>query len=260
MLYVVDDLDRCSHVGVVKTLEAVRLVMGIPQVIVIIAIDQRIALASLALHYKDLAGYHEQGDPGMIARDYLGKVIQLPIYLHAADNDTISSFVDRVLLNDSGINAEIVSPSGNSINQNSHYPSNESTYSSESKTYPRDALDKSVKNEAAIEKIEYQFSPPEKEVFKERIKKFQFSNPRQIKRLYNSFNLLRHLLGSEQANDHMLVLFWLEYLNSCYPGERKKINEKRHEFLSEQLKNEDYYNQIERQVKPFVLPAWDRVT
>lgn len=55
-----------------------------------------------------------------------------------------------------------------------------------------------------------------------------------IKVTARGFNLLRHLLGSEQANDHMLVLFWLEYLNSCYPGERKKINEKCHEFLSEQ--------------------------
>jgi hypothetical protein len=71
--------------------------------------------------------------------------------------------------------------------------------------------------------------------------------------------LIRHLLGSDQANDHMLVLFWLEYQNSSNPAERKNISEKRHEFLSEQLRSEGYYNQIERQVKPFVLPAWDRV-
>lgn len=170
MLYVVDDLDRCSHAGVVKTLEAVRLVMGIPQVIVIIAIDQRIALASLALHYKDLAGYHEQGNPGMIARDYLGKVIQLPIYLHAADNDTITAFVDRVLLDESAITAgthkDEVSSSGVAANQNFHQISGESTHSSPSQPYIRNVSVESIKNDAAIEKIEYQFSPLEKKLSK----------------------------------------------------------------------------------------------
>ena len=91
-LFVVGDRDWCSHAGVVKTLEAVRLVMGIKQVVVIIAIDQRIVLALLALHYKDLAVHHDHQDPSIIARDYLGKVIQLLVQLHMADEETVTAF------------------------------------------------------------------------------------------------------------------------------------------------------------------------
>lgn len=265
LLYVVDDLDRCSHIGIVKTLEAVRLVMGIPQVIVIIAIDQRIALASLALHYKDLAGYHEQHNPGMIARDYLGKVIQLPVQLHAADADTITSFIESVLLNDSNTDLSAQESQKNTAKSNNNsdikHELNETTNESSVQSQREVNSDNSQESITKIvEKIEYQLSLNEKQVFKERIKKFNFSNPRQIKRLYNSFNLLRHLLGSEQVNDHMLVLFWLEYLNSCNPDERKSVNEKRYEFLDEQFKNEDYYKKIERQVKSFVLPALEQFT
>ena len=42
LLFVIDDLDRCGPEGIVKTLEAIRLVLEIQRVIVIIAVDERI--------------------------------------------------------------------------------------------------------------------------------------------------------------------------------------------------------------------------
>ena len=249
LLFVVDDLDRCSQDGVVRTLEAVRLIMGIPQVTVIIAIDQRIALASLALHYKDLAGYHDEQDPGAIARDYLGKVIQLPVQLHAADGATVTSFVDEVLL----ANIPKVLFSGHS-SDNDH--SLELTSTSESIT---ESITESFEPELitpqvmyAEERTEYQLSPGEREAFKEQVNLFGFHNPRQLKRLYNSFNLLRHLYGSDQVNYHMQALFWLEYLNSLSAEKRREAEKNRDKYVA---LDDERYKTIELQVKPFVLPA-----
>ncbi len=261
LLFVVDDLDRCNHIDVVKILEAVRLIMGVPQVTVIIAIDQRIALASLALHYKDLEESHVGRDPGTIARDYLGKVIQMPVQLHAADGNTVTSFINQVLLNDAE-KPILKKTSGvpNRPNKNEHStPSNpldmELLGSGPDSLYP---LGKGVSEKPSfkvpvIGKIEYQLSPKEKQVFKDRVKQFGFHNPRQIKRLYNSFNLLRHLNGSDQADDHMLVLFWLEYLNSSSENEAGSGKNKDLMTL-----NTERYQVIEKQVKPFVLPALDK--
>ena len=59
--------------------------------------------------------------------------------------------------------------------------------------------------------------------------------------MYNSINLLRHLLGSDQADDHMLVLFWLAYLNSLLPKEGMTAKEIWSEFslLGERFKDDE---------------------
>jgi len=264
LLFVVDDLDRCSHGGVVKTLEAVRLIMGIPQVTVIIAIDQRIALASLALHYKDLAGYHEGQDPGAIARDYLGKVIQLPVQLNAADGETVAAFVDEVLLNhtvkptleqdrkisgasNDGYDSPSIASNAEQVTEKLAEP--------ESIQSQPDAgnLNETPSAPMPIEEVvEYKLSPAEKSAFKACVSQYEFHNPRQLKRLYNSFNLLRHLYGGDQAGEHLQVLFWLEYLN-CLPSvTRQEAEKNRNEFVG---LDDERYKTIELQVKPFVLPA-----
>ena len=260
LLFVVDDLDRCSHGGVVKTLEAVRLIMGIPQVTVIIAIDQRIALASLALHYKDLAGYHEGQDPGAIARDYLGKVIQLPVQLNAADGETVAAFVDEVLLNHTvkptleqdrkkpgASNDGYDPPSAEPVTEKRPEPKSTQPQSDAGNLNETPPAPKPVE-----EVVEYKLSPTEKLAFKACVAQYGFHNPRQLKRLYNSFNLLRHLYGGDQAGEHLQVLFWLEYLN-CLPSvTRQEAEKNRNEFVG---LGDERYKTIELQVKPFVLPA-----
>lgn len=264
LLFVVDDLDRCSHDGVIKTLEAVRLIMGIPQVTVIIAIDQRIALASLALHYKDLAGYHEGQDPGAIARDYLGKVIQLPVQLNAADGETVAAFVDEVLLNhtvkptleqdrkmpgfsNEGHDSPSITPTAEQVKEKRAEPE-----SIQSQPDAGNLNETSSTPELVNEVVEYQLSPAEKSAFKSCVAQYEFHNPRQLKRLYNSFNLLRHLYGGDQAGEHLQVLFWLEYLNNLLADKRREAEKSRNEFLG---LDDERYKTIELQVKPFVLPA-----
>jgi len=91
LLVVVDDLDRCHPGAVTETLDAIRLVMNLPRVAVIIAVDDRIAFRAVADHYKDL----EEGRRTRweIARDYLGKIIQLPVNLYDPWPSEVAEFV-----------------------------------------------------------------------------------------------------------------------------------------------------------------------
>lgn len=96
LLFIVDDLDRCSPEGIVKTFEAIRLVLNIPHVTVVVAVDQRIALAALALHYNSIAPYHTQKDARAIARDYFAKMIQLPIVVSDGDDESLIEFLSDI--------------------------------------------------------------------------------------------------------------------------------------------------------------------
>jgi hypothetical protein len=53
--------------------------MNLENVVVIIAIDPRMALAALANHYHDLAEKWSDQSSHDIARDYLGKIFTIPI-------------------------------------------------------------------------------------------------------------------------------------------------------------------------------------
>lgn len=92
LLVVVDDLDRCKPAYITETLDAIRLVMNLEKVAVIIAIDDRIAFRAVADHYRGLA---EDGKRSKeeIARDYLGKIIQLPVNLYDPWPWEVSGFI-----------------------------------------------------------------------------------------------------------------------------------------------------------------------
>ena len=103
-LFVVDDLDRCNPEGIVKTFEAIRLVLDIPQVTVVVAIDQRIALAALAQHYESWVKHHQYNNAAAIARDYLGKMIHLPIVLNPPTQDDVIGYMSYLWEEEKGSN------------------------------------------------------------------------------------------------------------------------------------------------------------
>jgi hypothetical protein len=91
----IDDLDRCGPKAIAETLDAIRLVMDVPNVIVCLAIDHRIAFRAVEEQYHELAD--EVRSKQEIARDYLGKIIQLPIHLDRPGESAVAKFVDSAL-------------------------------------------------------------------------------------------------------------------------------------------------------------------
>lgn len=251
LLFVVDDLDRCSPEAVVKVLEAVRLIMDLPNVAVLIAIDQKIALASLALRYRELA-VHYGADPKLIARQYLGKVIHVSITLEnpapkaveyylrnrlwAADNPpdppkpTEPTDPSKPLeptdpskpVDEDKKDKKPKPPEGNSSDKVADDPK-------EQKEQPRDK-DEEAKTLGSIKAPDGKGEPPpppiaivktpglsedQKNAFIHWANKFELANPRHIKRLDNAYNLIRMRYGDkDQAGkpDYRLVLLmWVEY-------------------------------------------------
>ncbi|MEA3277812.1 MAG: P-loop NTPase fold protein [Pseudomonadota bacterium] len=95
LLVIVDDLDRCHPKAIIDTLDAIRLVMDLENVAVILAIDDRIAFRAVAEHYKELADGSRTKEE--IARDYLGKIIQIPVNLYDPQTEHIKAFVEQAL-------------------------------------------------------------------------------------------------------------------------------------------------------------------
>ncbi|MCB9952107.1 MAG: hypothetical protein H6824_14090 [Planctomycetaceae bacterium] len=103
LIVFVDDLDRCDTECIVSTFDAVRLVMDRKDVIVVIAIDPRIALKAIAEHYEKLADDPKSGKGRTkeeIARDYLGKIIQLPVQLSPPHPVNLEEFIQQRLFPD----------------------------------------------------------------------------------------------------------------------------------------------------------------
>lgn len=314
MVFFVDDLDRCGPEGILKTLEAIRLMMDIPQVTVIIAVDHRIALAALAHHYKELASYQPDRPARAIARDYLGKIIQLPITLTQPDHETVDSFITKQLLTqgqskiklseilaaveDENYDWELLSDDALSVplppspSEGSHEQTKQSgnddnlgtpEITKGTKTDPSADMPKIPEIQEDADKPEEQFAlPPQlSAAFRYWTNQFHLHNPRQIKRLYNSYNLIWHYYGEteQRSTQHvysysrLLGLILLDYLNTLPSEKRKAVSR----FLEQKGVQASSLNGLEpahwehvreilsayprwrQEVEPFVLPALDAV-
>lgn len=263
-LFVVDDLDRCSSEGVVKTLEAIKLVMDLDHVVVLIAIDQRIALASLAEHYSTRSKQLDD-DPLSIARDYLGKIIHVPITLEEPSDKEVDGFLEQNLwAKHEAIPEQVTNgpaePEDNSDAQpleadivaSEELPPDDEANAADATgaAAPPTSPDPDASNDADNSK---QFEPPkqlqglskrQKGLFKTWTTKLQLRNPRQLKRLHNTYAFLRlrypqedEVITSsadviddvmnmtEDGTNHprLLMLLWLEYVNDLDAERRKAL-------------------------------------
>lgn len=348
LLFMIDDLDRCGVSGVVNTLEAVRLVMDRPNVTTIIAIDHRMALAALSVHYFDLADKGSDRTSHAIARDYLGKIFNLPIQLDEPGKDGLEAFIKDVLFSgeeDKDKDKEQDEKDGENKDASSELvDSPETTGDGASEEHTDEEFDQnSIDGEQTLEDgqggfevvsggdadqssdsdeddlSEEDVSGDDQEVVVEREsnstedierdtvndvikdtkdehKQFyelasclNLSNPRQLKRLHNSYRLLKAIefhrtddSTQTYGRNHlqlMTMLFWLEYV-SCLDVKQREVEE--HALLMRALKNgqkgnldgdhykkvrEDFgdesqvdqvlYNKTKKYVETFMLPCAD---
>lgn len=225
LIVFIDDLDRCDPDSITKTLDAVRLVMDVKNVFVVIGIDHRIALRAVGDHYKKLAdGQHSAKD---IARDYLGKILQLVIVLNQPTDDELKTFVQEglfpetiIMKKDSGVVEgekekdfeeavkELLEDKAELVTETDEKKFETSTSSDnligEAGSLKKNLVDKenSIIEEEKEENLwrkEIEFSTDESELFAELAVTFELRNPRQLLRLRNSYGLLKLLYGIQNA-------------------------------------------------------------
>jgi len=222
LLFVVDDLDRCSPEGIVKTFEAIRLILDLPQVTVVIAVDQRIALASLALHYEKLTKHHQLSDSSAIARDYLGKMIQLPIIINDCDSSNLTDYLSHLWHDDESgeelpkwkqllkdVETPEVTDEESSQSQNEYRFEDLHEFQSNKKLLSKNEIAQQINSRTFFEpKFEvkvkrFGLSEGQKAAFAYWSDKLGLRNARQLKRLYNSYNLIRHVSNEEDLAVHL---------------------------------------------------------
>ncbi|MFC0349356.1 KAP family P-loop NTPase fold protein [Undibacterium danionis] len=324
LLFVIDDLDRCSPEGIVKVFEAVRLVLEIPQVSVLIAVDPKIALAALALHFEKVSKHHAFNNANAIARDYLAKVIHIPIVLAQPDPDGIQLFVEKLwertlsesdkkfLENHSGEiqkqamlsldKTSAVSSEGGRPQVALKLPTESSSIEKKEIDSPQLEMDATLNSDIKTEAktltkkdevtkevkltLVASLSRTQKSAFVHWLKYFGLTNPRQVKRLNTTYNLM--LTANENwdekpidvdvgvampnmDNAHyypvLITLFVLEYLNGLdaqrTPLKKRLFNPSANTCVNTVVTEEfiQFFSQLRLQrdylklVEPFVLPA-----
>jgi hypothetical protein len=82
----IDELDRCPLERIVDILEAIKLFLAEDIFIVFLGVDTRVAAEAIRLHYKDVK------NPDL-PREYLEKIVQLPLRVPQADEDEIKEYL-----------------------------------------------------------------------------------------------------------------------------------------------------------------------
>ncbi|MCA1815832.1 MAG: KAP family NTPase [Acidobacteria bacterium] len=86
----IDELDRCPLERIVDILEAIKLFLAEDLFIVFLGVDTRVAAEAIRLHYKEVR------NPDL-PREYLEKIVQLPLRVPTARGDSIRKFLENFM-------------------------------------------------------------------------------------------------------------------------------------------------------------------
>lgn len=89
LIIMIDDLDRCTPERILETLEAIKLFLSVKKTTFIIAVDEEVVRYSIKRKYPQLA----QGEEIDISKDYIEKIIQLPIKLPELSDIDIKNYL-----------------------------------------------------------------------------------------------------------------------------------------------------------------------
>lgn len=98
LVVIIDNLDRCLPVNAIHTLEAIRLFLFLTNTAFIIAADEEMIRSSLADYFKGASDRHQ--------RDYLDKLIQMPIRVPKAGVREIRSYLFMLYVIEHGLSDE----------------------------------------------------------------------------------------------------------------------------------------------------------
>lgn len=85
----IDDLDRCLPDTIIETLEAIKLFLFVPGTSFVIAADPRIVKYAVRLRFPELPGTETE-----VGRDYLEKLIQIPLSIPPLSGAEIESYMN----------------------------------------------------------------------------------------------------------------------------------------------------------------------
>jgi hypothetical protein len=199
LLVVVDDLDRCSPGAIKQVFDAVRLVAHIRGVSVIVALDDRIAFAAVAKFFAEF-GINDR-EPSQVARDYLAKVFNVSVRLEDAAPETVATYIRSHIF------------------EQPEQPATQNASAAGSQNNPSQSPGEALQHEVAA--------------FVAFANEFEFTNPRELWRLRQTWSLLKGMALPASAAEPVLN----EWMRHMFLRERlmQGTNEQRRlaaEFLN----------------------------
>lgn len=89
LIIMIDDLDRCTPDRILETLEAIKLFLSVKHATFIIAMDEDVITYSVRRKYPPL----NQGGEIDVSKDYIEKIVQLPIKLPELSEIDIKNYI-----------------------------------------------------------------------------------------------------------------------------------------------------------------------
>ncbi|MEK6371246.1 MAG: P-loop NTPase fold protein [Acidobacteriota bacterium] len=85
----IDDLDRCLPDTIIETLEAIKLFLFVPRTAFVIGADERLIQYAVRKNFPELPGAEAE-----VGRDYLEKLIQVPVHIPPLSSTEIESYMN----------------------------------------------------------------------------------------------------------------------------------------------------------------------
>ena len=216
IILVIEDLDRCSPDRIVNTLEAIRLLASLDNVIVVFTVDGEQLLNAVAL--KSLNSFVDQKQSQQIARDFLGKLFQLVIELDEPNPSQLSQFIQKRLYDSIEVGIEVT----DSFKRSEYLK--QQVKEKADKEFKVDWEEAENEEEQASEVSDSYLKSTlaEVEYFTLLTGLFNIGNPRTLIRLHNSITLLKGLfpiliIDSEKLKQHIFYLFFNEVYTEGIP-------------------------------------------
>jgi hypothetical protein len=220
LVVVVDDLDRCSSSAIAATLDAIRLVMDLAGVMVIVALDERICLRAVAHEYESLTT--PQRSENEIARDFLAKIVQLPIRLEPPTS--LENFLAHDLFREDGpftaarVSEAAQTPRPTTRAGDGHEPAQVPNEEERAQDELRQATGHYSSSDvsagaARLLRETMRETTQEREEFERLAKAAMVRNPRQLRRLRNTYRFIKTTAARLDWRKLMAMLFWQECLH-----------------------------------------------
>jgi len=94
IVFVIDDLDRCEPTEILDVLEAVKLFLDVPHMMVILAVDKEVIDRGIEVRYDKFPFAKER--KAALGAEYLEKIVQLPVVLPPLGGAEIDGLLDAL--------------------------------------------------------------------------------------------------------------------------------------------------------------------
>ena len=237
---IIDDLDRCSDEKIFEVLESIKLIIDLPNVIVVLAVDQGVLLSAVANRLLNQNERIERNEALKLARDFLGKIIQISVELDTPNSLSLKKFIaerlylkpdsekivsEKIIESNKIADDDLFEMEFNDVDTPIDLMSNSSDWDLDDEDFDYDVSDEYLES-----------SDNEVEVFSDAVDAFDISNPRTLIRIHNSITLLKGVYPEIIGTPNLLGKYiFFVFMNELYASSNYKVKNQLNSILNNNM-------------------------